>query len=394
MTGELEITRAAASLFVGSFFCWAATWGGRAESRLLRTRTESDAQAPPEIRDVRAFPRLAVTTLWLGRDLALFGAAAAGMSLAGPGGAITFAAVAWAGGLIGAARASRGDGPLRGRIWRWVGRAFPAARFLRRLSRFIARRLTNEPLDAFVAGDVEGMEGDPTELDPEERELLANVRSFGSRQVNDVMTPRVDVFWLSEDISAEQLMCAVDEARFARIPVHGKATDDVVGVLYAKDLLGRRLDEDFCLTSVLHRPTVVAPELPVDEAFHEMRRRRVHIAIVIDEHGAFAGVITLEDLLEELFGEIRDESDVAEPGIERRGEALVVPGRLPVAELATALDRSIDVTEDETTVGGLLMETAGKIPRVADQLTIDGLRFTVERREGTILRRVRVEPAT
>lgn len=374
-------------------FTLLAGWAGRAESRLLRTRTANDPGAPPEIRDVRAFPRLAVTTLWLGRDLALFGAAAAGAAVAGIGGAIGFAVLAWASGLFGAALASKTDGPLRGRTWRWVQRLLPVGRWLRRASRFIARRLTSAPLDAFVAGDVEGTEGDPKELDPQERELLANVRSFGSRQVNDVMTPRVDVFWLSEDISAPELLEAVDEARFARIPVHGKATDDVVGILYAKDLLGRKLDPGFDLSSVLHRPTVVAPELPVDEAFHEMRRRRVHIAIVIDEHGAFAGVITLEDLLEELFGEIRDESDVAEPGIERRGHALVVPGRLPVAELATALDRSIDGTEEETTVGGLLMEAAGKIPRVADQLTIDGLRFTVERREGTILRRVRVEPA-
>lgn len=389
-----EAIRIAGSVVVGALFCWLAAWGGRAESRLLRTRTESDPQAPPEIRDVRAFPRLAVTSLWLGRDVALFGAAAAGRSLGGAVGAVGFGLLAWLGGLIGAARASRVDGPLRGRTWRWVGRCLPAARFLRRASRFIARRITSDPLDAFVAGDVEGLEGDPRELDPEERELLANVRSFGSRQVNDVMTPRVDVFWLSEDISPKELLAAVDEARFARIPVHGKATDDVVGILYAKDLLGRRLDDDFSLAGILHRPTVVAPELPVDEAFHEMRRRRVHIAVVIDEHGAFAGVITLEDLLEELFGEIRDESDDDEPGIERRGDALVVPGRLPVAELATALDRSIDGTEEETTVGGLLMEAAGKIPRVADQLTIDGLRFTVERREGTILRRVRVEPAT
>ena len=220
------------------------------------------------------------------------------------------------------------------------------------------------------------------------------MRSFGSRQVKDVLTPRVDLFWLPEDISPGALLAAVDEARFARIPVHGTQTDDIVGILYAKDLVGRDLNEDFKLAEILHAPTVVAPELPVDEAFNQLRRKKVHIALVIDEFGTLAGLVTLEDLLEELFGEIRDESDLAEPGIERCGQALVVPGRLPINELATALDRSIEGGEDETTVGGLLMETAGRIPRVADELTIDGLRFTIERREGTILRRVRVEPAT
>ncbi len=389
-----EALRVASGLTTAATFCLLAAWAGRAETRLLRTRTTSDPQAPPEIRDVRAFPRLAVTTLWLGRDIALFGAAAAGAGVGGAGGAVSFTLLAWASGLIGAARASRVDGPLRGRTWRWVQRLLPTARLLRRASRFLGRRITSGPLDAFVAGDIDGLGGDPSGLDPEERELLANVRSFGSRQVNDVMTPRVDVFWLAEDISPTALLEAVDDARFARIPVHGKATDDVVGILYAKDLLGRDLDDDFELASIVHPPTVVAPELPVDEAFQQLRRNKVHIALVIDELGTLAGLITLEDLLEELFGEIRDESDVAELGIERLGRALVVPGRLPVAELATALDRSIEGTEEETTVGGLLMETAGKIPRVADELTIDGLRFTVERREGTILRRVRVEPAT
>jgi CBS domain containing-hemolysin-like protein len=117
----------------------------------------------------------------------------------------------------------------------------------------------------------------------------------------------------------------------------------------------------------------------------------VHLALVIDSLGTLVGLVTLEDLLEELFGEIRDESDLHEPGVERHGNALLVPGRLPVAELALALDRPIE-TDGQTTVGGLLMAHAGKIPRVAEEITFDGLRFTVERREGTILRRVRVEP--
>ncbi len=366
---------------------------GRAESMLLRMRTANDPQAPPAVRDLRAFPRLAVTGLWWGRDAVVIGAAGVGLWLGGGTAAALLALAAWIAGLVGAARGARLEGPLRGRTWGWVQKLLPAARLLRRGSRSLARRLTRAPLDAFVAGDVEGSEGDPRELDPQERELLANVRSFGSRQVQEVMTPRIDVFWLSEDMEAAELLAAVDEARFARVPIHGKATDDVVGILYVKDLVGRDVDELLDLPGLLHLPTVVAPELPVDEAFRELLGKKVHIALVVDEHGTLAGLVTLEDLLEELFGEIRDESDVAEPGIEQHDGALVVPGRLPVSELATALDRAIECPEDETTVGGLLMEAAGQIPRVADELTIDGLRFTVERREGTILRRIRVERA-
>lgn len=372
---------------------WLSAHLARAETMLLRNRTASDPQAPPAVRDLRAFPRLAVTSLWLTRDAVLLAAAAIGYIFTGALGAAALSFATFGAGLLGATRGAHWEGPLRGRTWTWLQRLLPVARVLRRGSRFLARRISDQPLDAFVAGDVEGTEGEPRELDPEERELLANVRSFGSRQVHEVMTPRVDIFWLPEDLPLQRLLDSVDEARFARVPIHGKATDDVVGILYIKDLVGRELGPDFDFRSLLHPPTIVSPDLPVDEAFRQMLQKKVHVALVIDELGTLDGLITLEDLLEELFGEIRDESDDPSPAIERYGGTLVVPGRLPVSELATALDRTIDSTEDETTVGGLLMGAAGRIPRVADQLTIDGLRFTIERREGTILRKIRVEPA-
>lgn len=377
----------------GALLLFVALRLGRAEARLLRNRTINDPQAPPAVRDVRAFPRLALTTLWIGRDLALIAAAAAGSWLAGLPGALVFALAGCAGGLIGAARAASLDGPLRGRAWIWLNRLMPSVGLLRRLGRGLARLFTRRPIDAFIAGDAENFPGAPSELEPRERELLAKVRSFGSRQIRDVMTPRIDIFWLPEDIPTPELLRAIDKARFARVPIHGRETDDIVGILYAKDLVGKKLEQDFQFAKLLHRPTVMPPELPVDEAFDQLRRSKVHIALVVDELGSLAGLITLEDLLEEIFGEIRDESDPIERGIEQQGKSLLVPGRLTVAELATTLDRSIQSGGEDTTVSGLLMETAGKIPRVAEPLLIDGLRFTVEEREGTVLRRVRVEEA-
>ena len=174
--------------------------------------------------------------------------------------------------------------------------------------------------------------------------------------------------------------------------IHRDDKDHVVGILYVRYLLGRRLDESFHLEGILHRATVVSPDARVDQAFRELRRARVHLALVYDDLGTLLGLVTMEDLLEELFGEIRDESDEAEPRVERIGNALVVSGRLPISELENALQRQMNVSGDETTVGGVLMASAGQIPRVAEQHTIDGLRFTVERREGNVLRRVRVEP--
>jgi len=282
---------------------------------------------------------------------------------------------------------------MRGPVWRAVVNLAPIARLGMSAARFANARLGRRKLDGFIQGDHEQPDpGEESVLEPEERELLVKVRAFGSRQVREVMTPRIDVFSLSEETPPRELLAQVDEARFARVPIYRGEKDNVVGILYVKDLIGRDVDASFDLAPLLHRPFVVPPEKPVDEVFRELRKSKVHLALVIDELGSLVGLVSMEDLLEELFGEIRDESDASEPGIERHGEALVVPGRLPLSELSTTLGRPVPAAGDETTVSGLLMATAGRIPRVADQITAAGLRFTVERREGTVLRRVRVEP--
>ena len=207
------------------------------------------------------------------------------------------------------------------------------------------------------------------------------------------MTPRVDIFSLPIDISAESLIAKVDEARFARIPIRRDNDEEIAGILYVKDLLGRNLEKDFDLEALLHPVEVVAPDTQVDTAFRELKRRKTHLGMVFDDLGSLIGLVTMEDLLEELFGEIRDEGDEDEvPDYVRAGDNLLVSGRLPIQELSELLDRPIETDGSTSTVGGLLMAEVGRIPRVAETVSIDGLRFVVERREGTVLRRVRVEP--
>jgi CBS domain containing-hemolysin-like protein len=367
-----------------------------AEATLLRNlRGPPGNQEPAEVRDARAFPRASLTALWLCRDATLALAAAVGLLIA-PNTPLTAASLvllAWASSLIARKQAGRRSRPMRGRIWRVVQKLLPMARALRVLGHDVARRASPTTMEHLA--DEEEHIGRAHELDADELELLANVRSFGSRQVRDVMTPRVDMFWLPLGLTVPEVIHEVDEARFARIPIRRDDGEELAGILYAKDLLGKKISKDFDLESLLHPVELIAPETPVDVAFRELRERKTHLALVFDDLGSLIGLVTMEDLLEELFGEIRDEGDSAElPDYIRQGDSLIVSGRLPIQELGKILESPIETQGEPTTVGGLMMAEAGRIPRVAESVTIDGLRFTVERREGTVLRRVRVETAS
>jgi CBS domain containing-hemolysin-like protein len=145
------------------------------------------------------------------------------------------------------------------------------------------------------------------------RELLARVRALGQRPVRAVMTPRMRVAALPADTGGPALLAALREQRFSRVPVYRGERDNVVGVLYAKDLLGRDVSAPgFRLEPFLRPPSFVPLGMRAGDVFRELRRRKVHLALAVDEFGGIAGLVTMEDLLEELFGEIRDEYDEAD----------------------------------------------------------------------------------
>lgn len=172
--------------------------------------------------------------------------------------------------------------------------------------------LARQSVLRFVAdGRVE--EGEEAALEAGGRELLSRVRAFHQRSVRAVMTPRVRVVALPSDLAGPALLNALREQRFSRVPVYRGERDNVVGVVYAKDLLGRDLTAPgFRLEPLLRPPTFIPVSMRAGEVFRELRRQKVHLAMVVDEYGGIAGLVTMEDLLEELFGEIRDEYDEAE----------------------------------------------------------------------------------
>jgi putative hemolysin len=227
--------------------------------------------------------------------------------------------------------------------------------------------------------DVVAAEADVT---GKEKTLLEGAFSLGETQVQEIMTPRVELIALERETPWSEVIDRFRSSSHSRLPVYKHRIDDVIGVLYAKDLLADILDDaephGGWITRI--RPAFyIPPTKATDALLREFRSQRTHIAIVMDEYGGTAGVVTIEDILEEVVGEIDDEHDLAaERQFESRNDReFWVTGRVTLDELSETL--GVDITSDEVgTVGGLIMERLGRVPRAGEQLTIDGFRVVVE----------------
>ena len=202
------------------------------------------------------------------------------------------------------------------------------------------------------------------------------------------MVPRIAMTSLSASATMEQAIDTVIEEGHSRIPVYEESIDEIVGILYAKDLLPFLKDsagDPPALRSLLRTPVFVPESMSVDDLLHEFQRRKVHIAIVLDEYGGTAGLVTIEDLLEEIVGEIQDEYDVEEPLIVRLSDDEArIDGRADVDDLAELFDIALGLEDEDEydTVGGLIYHRIGGVPKPGDQVQVDGLTLTVETTDG------------
>jgi putative hemolysin len=248
--------------------------------------------------------------------------------------------------------------------------------------------------------------GEQGVLEAEEEQMINAVIELGERRVHEVMVPRVAIAGLAADASLEDAIDLVVDVGHSRIPVYRDSIDEVVGILYAKDLLPY-LKPDAgprpALRKLLRPPVLVPESMTIDDLLHELQRRKVHIAIVLDEYGGTAGLVTIEDLLEEIVGEIQDEYDVEEPMVVRLSDHEArVDGRADVDELLELFDLDLELedAEEYDTVGGLMYHRIGGVPAPGDSIEVDGLRLTVEstdgRRVGKVLvtRRLDEDPDT
>jgi CBS domain containing-hemolysin-like protein len=260
-----------------------------------------------------------------------------------------------------------------------------------------------------TAGDVEALlEAGQEEgiLEESDRDLVRSAVEFGDKLVREVMTPRPEVFAIPETTTLEELLAMLREHDFSRVPVYADSIDNVTGIAFTHDLL-QITDEEARTRTVasIQRPAAFVPETKRGyELLREMQREKQHMRIVIDEYGGVSGLVTIEDLLEQIVGNIRDEHEVVTPIEEPQREAggvWLVPGSFPVDQLPDLFGEQAGLTElsetyEATTLGGLVSEIEGRIPLPGEVVLLEsvGMRMEVVASTDRLVERLRVFPPT
>ncbi|HEV8354571.1 MAG TPA: hemolysin family protein [bacterium] len=287
------------------------------------------------------------------------------------------------------------SGPIR-----WVGAAlYPLIRALSAVSYLLVRPLggrvslssplvTEDEIRLLIKmGEEEGV------IQEDEREMIHSIFEWGDTVAREVMVPRIDIAAVEDTTPLDHVLRVVLEEGHSRIPVFHETIDEVVGVLYVKDLLSHlKAGRMQVQAKELMRPAYFIPETKrLDEVFREMRRKKVHMAIVLDEYGGTAGLVTIEDLLEEIVGPILDEYDVDE---EKQIETVdahttLVNGRMSVEEVNELLGLELPV-EDVDTIGGFVYRLLGHVPVQGETVAFDGVDISVERVDGNRITKIRI----
>jgi putative hemolysin len=285
--------------------------------------------------------------------------------------------------------------PVRGAVWLLR----PIVRFLTAITNSLVRLMggqvrrrgpfvTEEELRLLVnVGEEEGV------LEEEETEMIRSIFEFADTTVREVMIPRIDMVMLESDATVDQAVDVALQGGFSRIPVYEENLDNIIGVLYTKDML-KQLREDHNSLPIrgLVRPAYFVPETKkLDDLLREIRQRRIHMVIVVDEYGSVAGLVTIEDLVEEIVGDIQDEYDREENLYEQVSQyEYIFDAKINIDEFNELMDTDLE-NEDYDTLGGFLYAQLDKIPVAGDTITFKNLTFTVLTTRGRRITKVRVE---
>jgi putative hemolysin len=234
------------------------------------------------------------------------------------------------------------------------------------------------------------------EIEPVEQEMISGILHLENATASQIMVPRIDIVGIHSDATIEEATEVAIRAGHSRIPVYGQSIDEIHGIVYAKDLLKYVAEDPQGVTmEAMLRPAYFVPESKrVDDLLRDLQHDRVHMAVVVDEYGGTAGVVTIEDIIEEIVGEIADEYDIEEPYIEiiSDREALVA-GRVSVDDMVHDLDLDLPIAA-QGTVGGLVQRELGHIPQQGESIEVGDVRITVMEVEHRRIRKVRVERLT
>jgi magnesium and cobalt transporter len=269
---------------------------------------------------------------------------------------------------------------------------------LRAILRRLRRREKNEAVREAIEELIEETPESDTPISEDQRVLLANILKLRDKTVRDVMVPGVDIIGISADTPLDEVVRLIQAEAHSRYPVYRESLDDVIGMIHIKDVLAYwGTAKKFNLRDILRRVVFVAPTLPVLDMLLDMRRSRTHMALVVDEFGGTDGLLTIEDLVEEIVGEIEDEHDVAQaPVLSRRVDGTIdVNGRTPVEMLEQEIGNvlSEDERREIDTVGGLIFSLLGRIPERGEVVRHpSGVEFEILDVDPRRIRRLRVRP--
>ena len=247
------------------------------------------------------------------------------------------------------------------------------------------------------AADAIQLPGQTPELDRQERVLIANVLRLRGTSADDVMIPRADIIAMRHDVTLDEAIAQIRREGHSRLPVYKEQLDDIIGMIHIKDVfayVGR--PEAFKLEAILRRPLLIAPQIPVLDLLLQMRQAHMHLALVVDEYGGIDGLVTIEDLVETIVGDISDEHDeVLGPMVTERGDgSLDMDGRLPVEDFEARLGHVLTDDEREAdidTIGGLVFTLAGRVPTKGEVISHpSGFEFRVLDSDPRLIRRLRV----
>ena len=248
-----------------------------------------------------------------------------------------------------------------------------------------------ELISLVEAGQEEGF------LEQEEQKMIVSIFRLGDTLVREIMIPRIDILALDVNTPIDQTMDSLQQSGHSRVPIYKDSVDNILGLLYAKDLLGiwREGKPDVSLSDHL-RPAYYVPEAKkADELLAELQAKRIHMAIVVDEYGGVAGLVTLEDIVEEIVGEILDEYDQAEEMVYQmiNDDEYLFQGRIDLDDFNDIMGTQLPNSEADT-LSGLIYSRIGRVPTAGDHVQIEGLQLTVEQVSGQRIRKVRAQRLT
>lgn len=284
----------------------------------------------------------------------------------------------------------------------WVSvLVFPISKTLTDLIRYFVAKLKIDKTSTAILSseftDLASLGVEKGTIEEDEQELIDGIVSFKTVTAREVMTPRVDLAAISTDTSFDELISLITESGHSRIPVYENNLDNIIGVIYAKDLLpyltNEELKKKLVLGKLVRKAMFVPESKLISDLMHEFQSKNMHVGIVVDEYGGTAGLVSLEDILEEIVGEIRDEYDKEENSITKiNDKTYLVLGKLPIYELNELLEVDLaSENDDYDTVGGFIFTQIGSIPEVGLSFKYNGLLFTVKEVENKRINKVLIE---